>query len=91
MITDTKARKIASEWHGGGGTALYAFASTGAIDTARANHDLWQEITDNLNDIANAGRYEDADRHVNELFDLRNYIMHHEARGPVAGWTDLTW
>jgi len=91
MITDTEARRIADQWHGGGGTALYAFASTGAIDTARADHSIWLEITNTLNDIENAGEYADADRHVNELFELRNYIMHHETRGPVPGWADLTW
>jgi hypothetical protein len=31
MISGTTARRIASEWHGGQSSALYAFASTGTI------------------------------------------------------------
>ena len=44
MITDNEARNIAAQWHGGMGTALYAFASTGAIDTGRDDHNLEQEV-----------------------------------------------
>jgi hypothetical protein len=31
MIRDTTAQRIAADWHGGGGSKLYQFASTGAI------------------------------------------------------------
>lgn len=34
-ISDLTARVVASAWHGGQGSALYAFASTGAILRAR--------------------------------------------------------
>ncbi len=46
MLTDLDARKIACEWHGGQGSALYALCSTGAIDTGRADHDVQEEITE---------------------------------------------
>lgn len=85
MITDTEARKIASEWHGGGGTALYAFSSTGAIDTARANHDIRQEI---LNDFASTVPGSDD---AKNLIDLLKYTVDHRTRGPVDGWSSLTW
>jgi len=31
IISTAKARRIASEWHGGQASALYAFASTGTV------------------------------------------------------------
>lgn len=80
MITDTEARRIASSWHGGGGTALYAFASTGAIDTARADHDI-------KNEIQTCYFYPDD---MPGLRSLLAYVVHHGKRGPVPGWADLT-
>ncbi len=32
VIGDGQARRIASEWHGGMGSALYSFASSGSVD-----------------------------------------------------------
>jgi hypothetical protein len=32
VVSDGKARRIASEWHGGMRSALYSFASSGAVD-----------------------------------------------------------
>lgn len=91
MITNTEARKIASKWHGGGGTALYAFASTGAIDTARDDHDLLDEITSIkrvLDEDYTTGRgAEDED-----IADLLEYVTRTNGpRGPVDGWSTLTW
>ena len=91
MITDTESRKIASEWHGGGGTALYAFSSTGAINTARADHDIIAEINDCRPDGES----------ISELWKLVGYVYANSStnpdddeditRGPVEGWSKLPW
>lgn len=95
MLTDTEARKIASEWHGGVGTALYAFASTGAIDTARPDHSCAEEIRDELRQ--NQTEYDRARRtndeffdNIDELRDILFYVLHHGTRGPQPGWADLS-
>lgn len=36
MLTEQQAREIASEWHGGQSSYLYAFASSGSIDHDRS-------------------------------------------------------
>ena len=129
MITDTEARKIASEWHGGGGSALYAFSSTGAIDTAREDHSIMDEIGENIRDQSNvvAMARKSGDivtrrqgwRNICELVELQRYIITQDdcqtchgtgdvggndtpfercddckgsgTRGPVEGWSKLTW
>lgn len=45
--TDTRARKIASEWHGGQSSPLYALASTGSILDG-----ISSEIVNNLCDYS---------------------------------------
>ena len=88
MITDAQARKIASDWHGGGGSALYALASTGAINTARADHDITAELGDCFADIAdNPKRYQESDGI--DLHALATYVRKHRPRGPQPGWADL--
>jgi hypothetical protein len=88
VISDLEARKIASEWHGGGGTALYAFASTGSINTARADHDLENEV---LGCVNGALSPQDKSDTLALLAYIRRYTDHHGARGPQPGWNDLTW
>lgn len=85
-LTDLEARIIAANWHGGGGTALYAFASTGAIDTARKDHDIAAELTDCARAQMGKGGPD-----LTNLIDLRTYCRRHGPRGPVAGWSDLVW
>jgi hypothetical protein len=84
MISDTEARRIASDWHGGGGTALYAFASTGAINTTRADHDIENEVLGCVN-----GALSQQDK--TDTLKLLAYINTHEDRGPQPGWSDLAW
>ncbi len=97
MITDTEARKIAAEWHGGGGTALYAFASTGAINTARTDHQLAGEVYENILDERRRIGTDDPNpnnpEHIGlwDLEGLRVYVKAAGPRGPVPGWADLTW
>jgi hypothetical protein len=97
MISDLEARKIASEWHGGGGTALYAFTSTGAIDTGNK---LVNEIHGNVNGIQvrlNDQGYTAKGQsmmlyiEIEPLMQLLEYVTHHGTRGPQPGWNDLTW
>lgn len=95
MITDTQARTIAAQWHGGGGTALYAFASTGAIDTARTDHNLteecWRCIAGQQKVLAN-GFLSDAEyvHDYEEIKRLIDYVTTHKQRGPVPGWAELS-
>ena len=83
MITDAEAKRIASEWHGGGGTALYALASTGAIDTARWDHRLEFDIISECRRVVRSGKTEDA----KELYSLWEYVAVNGPRGPVDGWS----
>ena len=98
MITDTEARRISSAWHGGAGTALYALASTGAIDTARADHDIGNELRDCIEAqkplIRNGPTIierRDAFHGFSQLTDLEQYIYKYGPRGPQEGWADLSW
>lgn len=96
MIDDRTARRIACDWHGGGGSALYALCSTGAIDTGRRDHSALDEIRDDI-----AWCYEQevgATEHAvyaamqdDELRPLMTYVVAHGPRGPVDGWGNLTW
>lgn len=85
-LTDLEARKIAAAWHGGGGTALYALCSSGAIDTAREDHDVARELTECARSCRGKGGPD-----FTNLIDLRTYTRRHGPRGPVDGWSDLTW
>lgn len=87
MITDTEARRISSEWHGGGGTALYALSSTGAINTARADHGIVTEIID---EIEATTSYEELNP-MTDMHALLDYVQTVGPRGPVDGWSTLTW
>ena len=74
MINDTQAQKIVGDWHGGGGSALYQFASTGAIVDG-----LITEIDLNVEeDIAETER--------EKLRMPWDYCASIGQRGPVDGW-----
>jgi hypothetical protein len=85
-MTDLKARRIACDWHGEGGSALYAFCSTGAINTARDDHDVAREITECARSIQGKGGSD-----FTNLIDLRTYTRRNGPRGPQDGWSSLTW
>ncbi len=69
-MTESQARRIASEWHGGKSSALYAFASSGTIlDT------LEREIRD---DLKESTEYQSDD----ELSSLLDYVKEH---APMTG------
>lgn len=72
-ITNAAARLIASEWHGGQGSALYAFSSTGVS----TDSDLPRAIREINSDMAEA---EEHDRNLpgsdetQRLTWLREYL-----------------
>ncbi len=76
MISDGKARRIASEWHDGG-RDTYAFVSTGSILESTYSRFYLSA---------------DSDRHspdMVELVDLLAYLSDKGERGPQAGWSEL--
>lgn len=85
-ITHLQARVIANAWHGGQGTALYAFASSGAI-ISDANY---PEYTPLLDEISAEQAVQDG-THWRELDALRAYVAHHGPRGAQPGWSELSW
>jgi hypothetical protein len=85
MISDQEARRIACGWHGGGGSALYALCSTGAINTARDGHDAYGEAQNAI--YVNFGEASNRD----DLLALRSYIVANGPRGPVDGWGAMPW
>ena len=96
IISDRQARDIANSWHGGGGSALYAFASTGAIDTARADHNLKAEIGGCIAWVQKYGPHDypnesDWTGDYHELSDLLAYVKHHGPRPRQDHWKELPW
>jgi len=79
MISDTTARKIASEWYGGQSSELYSFVSTGAI--------TWQCREEVGNLVYCNSDTENAD----EVRMLWAYIESKGNRGPQRGWGCLSW
>jgi hypothetical protein len=81
MIDDATARRIASEWHGGQSSDLYALVSTGTIrDTCKLE-------TGNL--LLNSDVNVHGQEAIDELTDLHAYVLEHEVRGPQPGWSNL--
>jgi hypothetical protein len=79
MLSHAQARRIASEWHGGSHSPLYAFVSTG-------------RITDNTLDEA-AGLLEDGHSrqdHI-DLRALQHYLDAHRTGDAAirSAWADL--
>lgn len=95
-ISDREARRIASDWHSSGGSALYALSSTGSIDTACGRHctgySAFKEINDSL-DFINTydGSYIYPESDVTDLYNLLTYVIGNGPRGPVDGWSHIPW
>ena len=80
ILTDLEARKVAASWYSGGGSALYAFQSTGTIDLAR----VMEEIDDCL-ETCQPGE-------ITDLENLGLYILEHGPRKPQEDWAQrLNW
>lgn len=85
MLTDTNARRIASDWHAGGGSPSYQFMSTGRIVP-----ELSIELT-NCRSFAEVRPTLYSESH---LHDLGNLLLYVEAKGPrdeMPGWEALNW
>jgi antirestriction protein len=76
-VDDAVARAIAAQLHGGQGSALYRFASTGDLTDERLPNELRQ-------------LYQDRNPLVLDWASvLGTYALHREHRGPVDGWASL--
>jgi hypothetical protein len=78
-IDDLTAKVIASQWHSGQTSALYALASSGAI----VHNDVWGEVHDSYNTASAEDR--------KALDFLGTYLLLAGVRGPLSSWDDLTW
>lgn len=85
MITDVEARRIASDWHGGGGSALYVLTSTGAIVLNDQGME-WLNVKEEIQACLDS-TYSDQSR----LEWLLKYVEKHGSRGLVVGWGQLSW
>jgi hypothetical protein len=85
MIDHGQARRIASEWHGGGGTALYAFVSTGTVSA-----DMRAEVRADLETThapESRQHYTEADRR--ELRALSVYARIYDGQHMPQGWANV--
>jgi hypothetical protein len=87
IIRDKQAKEIACGWHGGGGSALYALCSTGAIadgavdeivECMRFSQDSQRSSSRRV--VIEAGRDE------GRLGRLLFYVQTRGQRGPVERW-----
>lgn len=70
VATDDDCRDVASDWHGGQGSALYAYASTGTIKSG-----IVQEIDACIRGIEkDPDDYMDAELQLRYLNDLRKRV-----------------
>jgi len=84
LIPDREVRKCAAEWHGGQGSALLALATSGAIleDCAReVRLDMASLVLDT----------DENRRQYARLASLLAYVEACGPRGPVLGWSEVTF
>jgi hypothetical protein len=70
-LDEMSARRLASEWHGGQSSPLYAFASSGTITDG-----LIREIDETLEQVARTGSDDGSQRA--ELERLKNWVRDHD-------------
>jgi hypothetical protein len=87
MINPRAAAHIASMWHGGGGSALYSFASTGAI-THNTMVEVESDIAEQVQLYIGYGEKENIG-HVKELAKLLEYLVTIGERAAQDGWYEL--
>jgi len=84
LIDLSSLRELASSWHGGMSSPLYALASTGAIV---------EGLVDEIEDcIATAVQYDsdpDYAADIPRLEHLLVYVRNRGLRGPVTGWSQI--
>lgn len=90
-IDDLTARIIASCWHGGQWTALYALSSTGSLDLYSDDREENSHVEDELEaEIADA----QTGGQLTELRALLAYCVARRAEGRIGrqdGWSELHW
>ena len=85
LFTDTEARIVASQHHGGQPSEMYAFASSGAIRVEPLTDEVLREFDAA---VADAQRQEDA----LALNALARYVHYTGERKPVENWNrDTSW
>jgi hypothetical protein len=84
MISDRTAQHIASLWHGGGGSPLHQFASTGTIHNL-VIQEVHNNIDGELHEFVGYGEKERV-RNVKELTRLLEYLVLKGHREPQQGW-----
>ena len=80
LMSDAQARVTAMQWHGGGGSELYAFGSSGAVPWDAAG--LLGEIHEESTRAAVPASRE-------ALKALGRYIEATPPRDPQPGWSNL--
>jgi UPF0042 nucleotide-binding protein len=80
LISDGAARTIASWWADGPLGERFTF--TGAVEAG-----LWDELAD-AGAVAPLVELVSPD-HGDAVLKLRDYVVHHAGRGPVAGWSEV--
>lgn len=79
-ISDSAARVIASQWHGGQASELYSFSSTGCIGEG-----LLDEIQRESRNAAEQQLYD----YLVHLIALEQYVEAREDTDAVPGWSQL--
>jgi hypothetical protein len=81
MLSHAQARRIASEWHGGSHSPLYAFVSTGRItdntleEVAGCLIDTEYRLGDERD--TTGGEYIETQQQQTDLWALNLYLRHH--------------
>jgi hypothetical protein len=86
MISDGKARRIASEWHGGQATLAYSFASCGYVEDPE---ELIAELGDGRMSYADGETDEVVALTVGEMTELHEYIREVGQREAQPGWSGV--
>jgi hypothetical protein len=90
-ITDLQARVIASSWHGGQTSALYSFASCGNTRNDPYSDECTELVWEITTAARNVGATTQEDQRPAELHALDAYVSRVGPRGPVDGWSRLSW
>jgi hypothetical protein len=80
LMNDAQARVTAMSWHGGGGSELYSFGSSGAIPWDPTG--LLAEISTARGEAGSAASHD-------ALLALAKYIEVTPPRDPQPSWADL--
>lgn len=77
-----RARRIANEWHGGQGSAMCAFATSGAVLEGALAEEIRYELLHADVDVQ-------GETAIDELTWLAEYVQMIPQRGPCSGWSEI--